>query len=242
VTVRSAGTALGIVGLALVLAACRSGPTGAVPASSASTVPGFTTSTTNAAAAPPTTVVVPTPAATASYLGAIDPVVSSANLQVTLADSSTGTNDELDLVQGTGVEIDPTSGYGQALVNLAGVGYQDNQGGDGSLLRLTGADALTVDGVRQVLQADLSAATAVQTVTPNRLEVTFSFDPLASLVAQVAQVTKTPGALPTATTGSSVTDQVVLVGGIVTEIIGADGGRSVTLSLVPGAAHLPEAP
>jgi hypothetical protein len=187
-------------------------------------------------------VVVPAPAATARYLGAVEPVVTSTNLAVTLADSSTGTNDELDLVEGTGVEIDPTSGFGQALVNLAGVGYQDNQGGDGSLIRLSGADALTVDGVRQVLQADLSAATAVQTVTPNLLEVTFPFDPLASLVAQVAEVAQTPGALPAATTGSTVTDQVTLVGGQVTEIIGADRGRSITLSLVPGAASLPRAP
>jgi hypothetical protein len=226
--IRSVGGALGAVGLGVLLAACGSGPTPAAPASSASTVPGFTTSTSDAAGAPPTTVVVPAPAPTA--------------LQGTLADSSTGTNDELDLIEGTGVEVDPTSGYGEALVNVAGVGYQDDQGGDSSLIRLTGADALTVDGVREVLRADLSAATAVQTVTPDRLEVTFSFDPLASLVAQVAQVNKTPGPLPAATTGSAVTDQVVLAGGAVTEIIGADQGRSVTLSLVPGAAVVPRAP
>jgi hypothetical protein len=34
----------------------------------------------------------------------------------------------------------------------------------------------------------------------------------------------------------------VLAGGAVTEIIGADQGRSVTLSLVPGAAVVPRAP
>jgi hypothetical protein len=240
--IRSVGGALGAVGLGVLLAACGSGPTPAAPASSASTVPGFTTSTSDAAGAPPTTVVVPAPAPTATYLDAVTPVVTAPNLQVTLADSSTGTNDELDLIEGTGVEVDPTSGYGEALVVLVADSGHVDQGGDSSLIRLTGADALTVDGVREVLRADLSAATAVQTVTPDRLEVTFSFDPLASLVAQVAQVNKTPGPLPAATTGSAVTDQVVLAGGAVTEIIGADQGRSVTLSLVPGAAVVPRAP